>query len=620
MGTQMTIRFKVIASLALLFTVLCIAAIFIQLRVVMPSFAQLERTTARTAMRRVRFAISRDLQALQVDATDWANWGEAYAFVQGRNPNFVKMNFTRTAINQIQIDTIVIVDLSGRILAWTGDVIHTNLSLRGSLADGSSLPANFPWRKLLGSKQSVHGLVKTNLGPMMIAGSPILNGTGRGRPIGMVIIGRLLTPARLRDLGIRTQSNLLSVNEPVAPKSEIVHDTKRYIRVYRSFKDIYQQPLMTLRVKVPRNIEASGRTAIRYASMSIMAVAIVVLILLVILLNRLVLAPLTRMMRHAVAVGENPDLRARLNCTTQDEFGQLAREFDRMVEKLADARRQLVDQSFHAGLAEAAKGVLHNLGNALTSLGVRATVLERRVHDVPITDLGRAAAELAGGEVEPERRAALTELIDLGCRRAASLLDESTVDIGVIQRQAATMRSALTEHMRSSASAEPVIEAVNLPELITQSLEIVPEASRERLQVDTDASVSRVGTVRLVRTVLRLVLQNVIINASEAVRDAGKDSGSLRLFAERLRVTEGEQLHIFAQDDGIGIAAENLERVFEKGYSTKSRETNYGIGLHWCANAIQSLGGRIWATSDGPGLGAAVHLILPLDVSRPGRA
>jgi two-component system, NtrC family, sensor kinase len=54
--------------------------------------------------------------------------------------------------------------------------------------------------------------------------------------------------------------------------------------------------------------------------------------------------------------------------------------------------------------------------------------------------------------------------------------------------------------------------------------------------------------------------------------------------------------------------------VFDKGFSTKSRETNYGIGLHWCANAIAALGGRIWAASEGPGLGASMHLMLPLAI------
>ena len=57
---------------------------------------------------------------------------------------------------------------------------------------------------------------------------------------------------------------------------------------------------------------------------------------------------------------------------------------------------------------------------------------------------------------------------------------------------------------------------------------------------------------------------------------------------------------------------QNLERVFEKGFSTKSPETNHGIGLHWCANAINALGGRIWAASEGPGAAPRMHLMVPL--------
>jgi len=121
-----------------------------------------------------------------------------------------------------------------------------------------------------------------------------------------------------------------------------------------------------------------------------------------------------------------------------------------------------------------------------------------------------------------------------------------------------------------------------------------------------------VGVVRVARTVLRLILQNLIINASDAVRDAGKERGVLRVSAEIVRDAERPSLHLLCQDDGVGIPEQNLQRVFEKGFTTKSPETNHGIGLHWCANAIGALGGQIWAVSDGPGRGAAVHLIVPL--------
>ncbi|HEX8783317.1 MAG TPA: ATP-binding protein, partial [Steroidobacteraceae bacterium] len=93
---------------------------------------------------------------------------------------------------------------------------------------------------------------------------------------------------------------------------------------------------------------------------------------------------------------------------------------------------------------------------------------------------------------------------------------------------------------------------------------------------------------------------------------AGKDRGTLRVSAEIVHEADRRQLHLQCIDDGAGIAAENLERVFEKGFTTKSPETNHGIGLHWCANAIGALGGQIWAASDGPGRGAALHLLVPL--------
>ena len=50
-----------------------------------------------------------------------------------------------------------------------------------------------------------------------------------------------------------------------------------------------------------------------------------------------------------------------------------------MVARVAESRSRLVDQSFQAGFAELAKGVLHNLGNAMTPIGVRLANLGERL-------------------------------------------------------------------------------------------------------------------------------------------------------------------------------------------------------------------------------------------------
>jgi signal transduction histidine kinase len=61
----------------------------------------------------------------------------------------------------------------------------------------------------------------------------------------------------------------------------------------------------------------------------------------------------------------------------------------------------------------------------------------------------------------------------------------------------------------------------------------------------------------------------------------------------------------------VGIASENLTRVFHHGFTTK--RGGHGFGLHSSANAAVEMGGRLSARSDGPGLGATFVLELPLE-------
>jgi signal transduction histidine kinase len=385
--------------------------------------------------------------------------------------------------------------------------------------------------------------------------------------------------------------------------------------VYRSFTDIHGRPVMTLMVELPRNITARGHSAVLYSSWYLVGAAASVLILLLIVFNRLVLVPIARVTHHAVAVGEGADLSARLNFSGSDEIGRLAREFDHMVQRLAESRRQLVDQSFQAGFAELAKGVLHNLGNAMTPLGVRLSSLAGRLRNTPIVDLKHAAAELVEAPQDSGRNADIIKFIELGSRALAAAVENAQRDVDIMERQTSIVSATLAEQMASSRS-EPVVERVALPELISQTLDIVPDACRQRLIIETDPSLKALGSIPVARTVLRLVLQNLIINAADAVRESKRDRGVLKIAATIEADAEADRLHLCCTDDGIGIEPHNLQRIFEKGFSTKSRDTNHGIGLHWCANAIRALGGRIWATSQGLGHGASMHVVLPLALRR----
>jgi sensor domain CHASE-containing protein len=606
----MNIRVKVISLLALLFAALIGIDVGIQREILMPSFAELEREDAKVSMKRIEYALDLSLDTLALTAADWGNWEDAYRYVQAPNPQFVRVNITPSALKQLQVNALMIVDLQGDIVLSSAEDLVTATPLDIDFAARKALPADFPWRRNLASGKSARGLIRTNRGVMMIASAPLLNGSGGGTPLGFVIMGQLLDAPHLRALGARAQAALSMLPEPQAA-GERTTETDEVTRIDRSFGDVYGRPVLALRVEVPRRITAQGRAAVTYASVYLVGAAVAALLVLLIVLNRVILEPLRRVTRHAVTVGEGSDLGVRLNLQSRDEIGRLAHEFDCMVARVEQSRRQLVDQSFHAGFAELAKGVLHNLGNAMTPLGVRVATLGERLRTAPVDDLIEAAAELAEPDAPAERSRDLKAFMYLGSREMATCIAEARSDLEVIQRQAVLVQSALTELMQSTRN-EQVIETVRLPELVSQTLEIVPDACRQRLRVDADESLRQVGTVCVARTVLRLVLQNLIINAADAVRDAGHERGVLRLGAEIVREDEREQLHLRCEDNGVGIAHGDLERVFDKGYSTKSKDTNYGIGLHWCANAIAALGGRIWAASEGPGLGASLHLMVPL--------
>jgi two-component system, NtrC family, sensor kinase len=614
----MKIRSKVMILLTLLFIVLCGVAILFQETIVMPSFTQLERRNAQIAMNRVRTSMEHDKETFAVQIMDWGNWSELHAFVRGEGRDFGLHNVTPAAMSVIQADAIWITNLDGKVLLSSDKFVHTGLPLDGILTRGDALRADLPWRKNLGTMAGARGLVNTDKGLMLVVSGPILDGSGTGPSVGMVLMGRLLTPAMLRRIETQTDTVVSQQTRVEDGSADRLVETDGVTQVFGSFRDIYGKPVMTLRVDVPREFTAYGHKALQIASASIVAAAVVVLIVMLLLLNRLVLAPLTRVTRHAVAIGKDPDLSARLDFKTADEFGLLADEFDSMVARLAATRKELIDQSFEAGFAEMSKGVLHNLGNALTPLGVRLDALSRRLRESPAEDVRQAAAELAGAENEPGRRAQLLEFIDLGAREMAVMVSETSADLETMQRQASLMRASLSEQMRVSRSKAVVLESVKLPELVAQSLDIVPDVSRRRLSIEADESLQKIGAVRVARTVLRMVLQNLIINAADAVRDAGKDTGVFRVAAEIVVEPDGQQLHLRCEDNGVGIPADQLERVFEKGFSTKSRDTNHGIGLHWCANAVLALGGRIWAASEGPGRGAAMHLMLPIGAREAG--
>ena len=115
-----------------------------------------------------------------------------------------------------------------------------------------------------------------------------------------------------------------------------------------------------------------------------------------------------------------------------------------------------------------------------------------------------------------------------------------------------------------------------------------------------------VGTVTTDAERLRLALVNILMNARHAViaRQAPPPADAIRFTSARLAP---DRVALEIRDRGVGIAAENLPRVFDPYFTT--RRTGTGLGLAISRNIIEGLGGTI-AVSSRPGEGTDVRIEL----------
>jgi signal transduction histidine kinase len=106
------------------------------------------------------------------------------------------------------------------------------------------------------------------------------------------------------------------------------------------------------------------------------------------------------------------------------------------------------------------------------------------------------------------------------------------------------------------------------------------------------------------------ILANLLVNAAEAIEAGTIGQGRIEISFRAADLEGSEAVEVLIRDNGEGIDPKALGEVFERGYSTRKTRSG-GLGLHWCANTANAMGGRLYAESSGTGKGATLHLILP---------
>jgi C4-dicarboxylate-specific signal transduction histidine kinase len=135
-------------------------------------------------------------------------------------------------------------------------------------------------------------------------------------------------------------------------------------------------------------------------------------------------------------------------------------------------------------------------------------------------------------------------------------------------------------------------------------------AAFDRHGVEVTREFSEVPLVRVDKHKVLQVLINLIRNAKYAVSESSRRDKRITV---RIHTGENRRVHVSVIDNGIGIASENLARIFGHGFTTK--KDGHGFGLHSAALAATETGGALTVHSDGPNQGATFTLELPIDES-----
>ena len=102
-------------------------------------------------------------------------------------------------------------------------------------------------------------------------------------------------------------------------------------------------------------------------------------------------------------------------------------------------------------------------------------------------------------------------------------------------------------------------------------------------------------TILADRVQLQQVIINLVMNGIEAMQPVTDRPRELVI---RPRHDETDQVLVSVTDCGVGVSAENAERLFDSFFTTKS--SGMGMGLSICRSIMEVHGGRLWATANVP--------------------
>lgn len=297
--------------------------------------------------------------------------------------------------------------------------------------------------------------------------------------------------------------------------------------------------------------------------------------LLVMLLTHLAIRRVTNLIEGVRTVSRG-DYGQVVRVGGHDEIGQLATEFNRMAASLLERDRMLAVQREEllraerlATIGKMSAQITHELRNPLSSIGLNAELIEEDLRS------------LEGVEVQ-----------------------ESVALLQAIGKEVDRLTDVTEQYLRFAKLPKPELEVEDLAAIARSLLTFMREELRGS-NIEVIEDLDSVPPLLLDENQIRQALLNIVRNAAEAIREARRDQGTIRVTARC--VDAGVEVRI--ADNGVGISADLRDKIFDPFYSSK--RTGTGLGLALVQQIVQEHGGAVRCAST-EGEGAEFILLLPI--------
>ncbi len=273
---------------------------------------------------------------------------------------------------------------------------------------------------------------------------------------------------------------------------------------------------------------------------------------------------------------------------SQDEIGELAREFDSMLESLAQKNRQIL--AFTDQLEDKVAHRTRELSRKNQELQRTIDLLHETRQQLALAEKLAALGELTAGvahEINNPIAVMLGNLEVLVKELGAQAAPVQT-EIDLIVEQIYRVRAIVDKLLQYSRPGHNAgeVEPVDIEPLVDDTLLLVKhELVRKQARVEKHLGEA---TVHINRQELQQVLVNLLLNAAHAVENGGRIEISVQPWRD-IGVT------LSVLDFGKGIAADELPRVFDPFYTSKGSGT--GLGLSVSYSIVRHYGGHITAAS-----------------------